>query len=98
MKKIVWWSVASVVLFELGLVFSSLAWSQGMFPEGPGKDTLFFECMLCQPPSRITKSQLTADDWEFILYDMIGRGTPLHQKDIKTLKKYLIDNFAVEQQ
>lgn len=96
MMKAVWWALMGVLLLELGVAWSGTAWSQGRFPDGPGKDTLFFECMLCHPPSRITNAKLTADDWEFVLYDMIARGTPLHQKDINVLKKYLIENLAVE--
>jgi hypothetical protein len=30
------------------------------------------------------------------VYDMIGRGAPVHKEDIKDLTKYLIDNFATD--
>jgi hypothetical protein len=102
MKNIVCWNVASALLLALGIVHPGLAWSQGAFPEGRGKDILLSECVLCHPPSRVTRAQsraqLTADDWEVVLYEMIARGTPMHQTDIEVLKKYLIDNFAVKQQ
>lgn len=71
--------------------------AQNPFPEEEGRDTLFLVCTQCHSLSRITRAQLTAEDWEFYLYDMISRGAPLHQKDIKVLRKYLIDNFAIDQ-
>ena len=98
MKKTMGWNVKSVLLFGLGMAYSGLAWSQDPFPDGPEKDTLFLVCVQCHSPTRITNAQLTAADWEFILYDMIARGAPVHQEDIGDLKKYLIDNFAIEQQ
>ena len=41
-------------------------------------------------------AELTAKDWQFIVYDMIGRGAPLHHEDIDDLTKYLQDNFATD--
>lgn len=98
MKKLIWLSVASVLLLDVGGVYSSRAWSQDLFPEEQGRETLFLVCVQCHSLSRITGVKMTAADWEFTLYDMISRGAPVHQKDIKNLKKYLIDNFAVEEQ
>ena len=41
-------------------------------------------------------AKLTAADWEFTLYDMISRGAPVRDEEIDALKKYLIDNFAID--
>lgn len=97
MKIIVWWSFATAMLLALGMFYSSLAWTQDMFPEGRGKETMFLVCVQCHSLSRITAAKMTADDWEFTLYDMIARGAPVYEKDIKVLKKYLINNYAVEE-
>ncbi len=69
---------------------------QAPFPEGPGRDLLLQVCTQCHAPNRILEADATADDWQFILYDMIGRGAPVHQEDIGTLEKYLVENFAVD--
>ena len=37
---------------------------------------------------------MTAEQWEFILYDMIARGAPVHAEDIERVKQYLVDNFG----
>ena len=80
----------------VGMISFSATRSQELFPEGPGRDTLLLVCVQCHTPVRITNAELTADDWEFTLYDMISRGAPVYQEDIQDLKKYLIDNFAVD--
>lgn len=71
--------------------------AQAPFPEGPGRDLLLQVCTQCHAPNRILEADATADDWQFILYDMIGRGAPVHREDVATLEKYLVENFAVDQ-
>lgn len=90
--------IVSAVLAGLGVVLSAPISGQELFPEGRGRDTLFLVCVQCHPPTRITDAKLTADDWEFIVYDMIGRGAPVYKDDIADLTKYLTDNFAVDGQ
>ena len=80
----------------VGMISFSATRSQVLFPEGPGRDTLLLVCVQCHTPVRITNAELTADDWEFTLYDMISRVAPVYQEDIQDLKKYLIDNFALD--
>lgn len=70
------------------------ATGQGAFPEGPGRDTLLLNCTQCHSLGRIALADFTADDWQFIVYDMIGRGAPVHRGDIADLTKYLQTNFA----
>jgi hypothetical protein len=96
MKKLSGWICGGTILAVLGLGAAGSISSQELFPEGAGRDTLLLVCVQCHTPLRITEAELTADDWEFIVYDMIGRGAPVHKEDIKDLKKYLIDNFATD--
>lgn len=89
-------TVVAVALAALQL--SQLAVSQESFPDAPGRDTLILACTQCHSLGRMPAAKLTADDWQFIVYDMIGRGAPVHQDDIADLTKYLQDNFAIEKQ
>ena len=98
MKSLFRWAVASALLSVLGLVTSGSISGQEMFPEGEGRDTLLLVCTQCHALNRMTEARFTADDWEFIVYDMISRGAPVYKEDIKDLNKYLIDNFAIEKQ
>lgn len=68
--------------------------SQEAFPEAPGRDTLLLACTQCHSLGKMVLANLSADDWQFIVYDMIGRGSPVHQDEIADLTKYLQDNFA----
>lgn len=97
MKNLLRWTVSSALLSVLALITAGSISGQEMFPEGKGRDTLFLVCTQCHALNRMTEAELTADDWEFIVYDMISRGSPVYQEDIADLKKYLIDNFAVEE-
>ena len=78
------------------LLVPVFAWSQAPFPEGRARDAVFQACTPCHPLTRISDNDLDADEWEFTLYDMIARGAPLHEEDLEAVRRYLIDNFAVE--
>ncbi len=85
-------SVASVFLIPF------LGWGQGPFPNGKARNTLFLVCSQCHSLARITDADLTAEEWEFTLYDMIARGAPVYEEDLALVRQYLIDNFAIDEQ
>jgi len=87
-------AIISILLVSLGL--TTLAVSQESFPEGPGRDTLLLVCTQCHSLGKMVAAELTTEDWQFIVYDMISRGAPVHQEDIADLTKYLQDNFAID--
>jgi hypothetical protein len=82
----------AVVLYPL------LAWSQNPFPDGPARETVVLVCSQCHALTRLTDSSMSAADWEFVLYDMIARGAPVHEEQLERVRQYLIDNFAVDGQ
>ncbi len=96
MKRLATWITSGVAISGLIIFSSGMTWSQEMFPAGRGRDALFLVCVQCHSLNRITEANLTAADWEFTLYDMISRGAPVHEDEIDTLKKYLVDNFAID--
>lgn len=89
---------ATVIVLLMPLGIAPLAVSQESFPEGPGRDTLILVCTQCHALGKMVAAELTAEDWQFIVYDMISRGAPVHQEDIADLTKYLQDNFAIDNQ
>ena len=98
MKRSFRWTVAGALISGLVFVTTGPISSQEVFPEGKGRDTLFLVCTQCHALNRMTEARFGADDWEFIVYDMISRGAPVYKDDIEDLNKYLIDNFAIEKQ
>ena len=87
-------AIITFLLVLLGV--STLAVSQETFPESPGRDTLYLVCTQCHSLGKMVTAELTAEDWQFIVYDMISRGAPVRQEDIADLTKYLQDNFAID--
>lgn len=85
----------ALAVIGLGLLATETR-AQNLFPEGEGRDTLFLVCTQCHTPTRITRVRLSAKDWDFYLYDMIARGAPVEKDDLEALRKYLIDNFAID--
>ncbi len=96
MKRFATWITSGIAISGLIIFSTGFTQSQEIFPAGQGRNTLFLVCVQCHPLDRVTEAKLTAADWEFTLYDMISRGAPVREEDIDTLKKYLVDNFAVE--
>ncbi len=89
----VWTVVAVFVLAAQALV--RLAVGQD-FPDEPGRDTLLLACTQCHSLAKMPLAELNDDDWEFVVYDMIARGAPVHQEELSDLVEYLQNNFATE--
>lgn len=70
--------------------------AQGL-PEGEGLQVVVVACTQCHGLDRLTDIRLSATEWENALYDMMARGAIVEEKDLVTIKKYLVDNFAVGQ-
>jgi hypothetical protein len=84
-------------IFCVLLVFISIsAQSQENFPEGPGRDAIFVSCTQCHGLDRFTRVSLNAEEWENAIYDMMARGAVVDIKDLENVRKYLVENFAVE--
>lgn len=96
MKRCATWITSGIAISGLIIFSSGISQGQEIFPAGPGRDTFFLVCIQCHAPDRVSEAKLTAADWEFTLYDMIARGAPVRKEDIDNLKKYLVDNFALE--
>ena len=88
-------AITATVLLWCGAM-APPAVSQDAFPDAPGRDALFLACTQCHSPGKMVLAELTKDDWEFVVYDMIGRGAPVHEEDLADLVKYLQDNFATD--
>jgi parvulin-like peptidyl-prolyl isomerase len=88
--------IATVFIPLVSLVLTTSAVSQELFPDALGRDTLMLVCTQCHSLGKMVAAELTAEDWQFIVYDMISRGAPVHQEDIVALTKYLQDNFAID--
>ena len=88
--------LAIIVVLTVSLGLTTLALGQETFPEGAGRDTLVRVSSQCHSIGKMVTAELAADDWQFIVYEMISRGAPVHQEDIADLTKYLQDNFAVD--
>ena len=85
-------SVAAVFLVPF------LGWGQNPFPQGQVRDTVLLVCSQCHPLTRIIDGDLTAEEWEFMLYDMIARGAPVYEEDLELVRQYLVENFAIDEQ
>lgn len=85
-------------LLLAGLFGSFAGHAQGL-PPGEGMERVLTACTACHGLDNITNShkKLTAAEWETYFYDMVARGAPIHEDEMDTVKKYLIDNFAVKE-
>lgn len=89
--------IAACLVLAAAIPFYGAATAQDPFPDGPGRDTLLLACSQCHSIGRMLTAELTADDWEFIVYDMIARGAPVHAEDVDGLTQYLQKNFASDE-
>lgn len=86
------------LLFILGIAFYSVSGRGQALAQGDGLELVVRDCTQCHSLSRITGVQLTAEEWENALYDMIARGAPVHEDDLATIRRYLIENYATNEE
>jgi hypothetical protein len=89
---------AAWVAIVIGLLFGpgEKAATQDRFPEAPGRDVLLLACTQCHAIGKMLTAKLTADQWQFTVYDMVARGSPVYADDVQVLTRYLQDNFATD--
>lgn len=86
--------IGSVWLVATLTLASAATGQENPFPAGPGRDTVFLVCSQCHSIGKMAGADLTSDDWQFVVYDMIARGAPVHEDEVDTVIRYLQDNFA----
>lgn len=71
--------------------------AQGL-PEGEGLPVVIVACTQCHGLDRLTDIKLSAVQWENALYDMMARGAIVEEKDLLSVREYLIENFATDRE
>lgn len=89
--------IASAAFSTTLLLLSAAAVGQNPFPEAPGRATVFMACSQCHSIGKMAQAQLTADDWQFVVFDMIARGAPVPEDEVDTVVRYLQDSFASDE-
>ena len=63
-------------------------------PDGPGKDLVANNCVVCHGLDRIAAAKRTESDWDSVLSRMQFMGAPVSADDKKTIAAYLDKNFG----
>lgn len=63
-------------------------------PDGPGKDLVANNCVVCHGLDRIAAARRTPSDWDSVLSRMQFLGAPVSGDDKKTIEAYLDTNFG----
>lgn len=72
------------------------AYGEGALPEGEGREAMLAACTACHGLANILNPHkpLSAQEWEFYLYDMVARGAPVYEEDLDAIRRYLVENFS----
>ena len=89
--------LTKILLVATTLCLPGLSWGQGL-PEGEHRDKVIMACSACHGLDNIfnASNKMSADDWEFYVYDMVARGAPVRKEDMADIIKYLADNFTTK--
>ena len=91
MKKL----VGLVPFFIAPLFIASLAWAQDL-PEGEGKKLLQQGCTSCHDLDVVVTQHASKERWQSLVQDMVDRGAPLKEDEVKILIEYLAKSFPPE--
>ena len=90
-------ALTKYLLVAIILYLPVLSWGQGL-PEGEHRDKVIMACSACHGLDNIfnASNKMSADDWEYYVYDMVARGAPVRKEDMQDIIKYLADNFTTK--
>jgi mono/diheme cytochrome c family protein len=86
-----------ILFLVTALILPTISWGQGL-PEGEHRDKVIVVCSACHGIDNIfnASQQLSAEDWEFYVYEMVARGAPVGKDDMKDIIEYLAENFTTK--
>lgn len=94
---------SSLGIFKHLLMFIALFGLYGQsqaqgFPESEHRDKVIMACSACHGLDNILSpsNKMSADDWEFYVYEMVARGAPVKPEDMQDIIDYLADNFSTK--
>lgn len=73
--------------------FALPAHSQGILPEGNGKEIVQTTCTRCHSLNQVVNSGYTRTDWQNTVAMMVNAGAPLTQDQVGLVVDYLAKNF-----
>jgi mono/diheme cytochrome c family protein len=65
-------------------------------PDGPGKNLVANNCVVCHGLDRLAAAKRTPSDWDSVLSRMQFLGAPVSGDDKKTIAAYLDKNFGTK--
>jgi mono/diheme cytochrome c family protein len=65
-------------------------------PDGPGKDLVANNCVVCHGLDRVAAAKRTESDWDSVLSRMQFMGAPVSADDKQTIAAYLDKNFGAK--
>jgi mono/diheme cytochrome c family protein len=88
--------IKTLILFT-ALILPVITWGQGL-PEGEHRDKVIVVCSACHGIDNIfnASQKMSAEDWEFYVYEMVARGAPVGKDDMKDIIEYLAENFTTK--
>ena len=89
--------IIKLLLAVLPVCLPTLSYGQGL-PEGENRDKVILACSACHGLDHIfnPSNEMSAEDWEFYVYDMVARGAPVRIEDMQDIIEYLVENFTTK--
>jgi len=67
-----------------------------ILPEGPAKALVERACTACHQAPQVVARRRTAEEWDIMLDQMVGRGAQLTEAEQNQVYDYLVTNFGLE--
>jgi hypothetical protein len=85
--------ILSLILF---IILAVPVMSQSALPDGEGSDIVDDVCTMCHDLTNIIDSKRSAEQWRFVVNQMVMQGAPLQDYEVDTIVDYLSNNFGLE--
>lgn len=63
-------------------------------PDDEGRDIVEYACSQCHGLVQVTDAQKTAQQWEYLVNQMINQGAPIEEYEVEIVVRYLTTHFG----
>ena len=84
------------IAIAAGLLFAMSAGAETDLPDDEGRDIVEYACSQCHGLVQVTDAQKTAQQWEYLVNQMINQGAPIEEYEVEIVVRYLVKHFGEE--
>jgi hypothetical protein len=83
-----------VLTLVTGVLLGTTQVRSDELPDGDGRDVVEYVCTQCHGLVEVTAATKSAEQWRYLVRQMINQGAPIEEHEIDRIVHYLTEHFG----